>query len=626
MNGDVIREFLVGLGFQVDEAGLRRFNDGLAKAAKGAMNLAKEVVAAGAAVAVGVVKIASQFEDLFYASQRLRSSVADIKAFTFAVGQVGGDAKGARQDLENMMRALRENPGNETIFAAIGAQSRNAKGEMLGAVDLANNFAKAAKKLDPSQYPALVQYAEMLGISEQTLQAMIRGTDEFADRYKAMAKSFGMSQDEAAESSAKFRQNARFLLAWLELAAGKLAMIAEGPIGRLIDVLAKADKATGGLASTGLVLVAVLGGVAAIVGPVAALVLALAAAILLLWDDFQTWKEGGTSLIDWDKWAPGIDAAMAALAVLWDAVKALWSAIVALGETLGVTDKTLVALAQGGLAYVAGALNNLADLIKAIAALLRGDFSGAWDHAAAIAKRSLSFFRKGWEWFTTGEVGQPDAGASPSQAQRASGGGGGAPAAAAINDRAAYVLAFLKRAGINDNAARGATAGAEAESRLDPSIVNGGSGAFGIGQWLGPRKRELFRRYGRNPTLDQQLEFLVWELKGGDHGGKDVLRAGSAQAALNAYITKFMRPAAGAETSGDLRRGGAALARMSGRGAAPLSAPPMAANSGGGTSISQETNINVAPGPNAEETARRVAAEQSRINADLYRNQRGAMR
>jgi hypothetical protein len=34
------------------------------------------------------------------------------------------------------------------------------------------------------------------------------------------------------------------------------------------------------------------------------------AAIALLWEDYQTWKEGGKSLIDWGKWKPEVDAAL----------------------------------------------------------------------------------------------------------------------------------------------------------------------------------------------------------------------------------------------------------------------------------------------------------------------------
>lgn len=120
---------------------------------------------------------------------------------------------------------------------------------------------------------------------------------------------------------------------------------------------------------------------------------------------------------------------------------------------------------------------------------------------------------------------------------------------------AAQLEAFLKSRGLTANQARGVAAGAYAESRLNPAAVNPKSGAFGIGQWLGSRKAELFRRYGARPSLAQQMEFLVWELAGGDHGGAAVLAQNTPHGVLDAYIRRFMRPAAGAETAGDLARG-----------------------------------------------------------------------
>lgn len=138
------------------------------------------------------------------------------------------------------------------------------------------------------------------------------------------------------------------------------------------------------------------------------------------------------------------------------------------------------------------------------------------------------------------------------------------------------ILSYLRNAGLPEHVARGIAAGIEAESRSSHSIVNPTSGAHGIGQWLGPRKKELFRRYGARPTMEQQLDFLVWELRGGDHGGKSVLGAADEVEALRRYITDFMRPAKGAETTGDLTRGMAALGRgeedipLEGEAAAPL--------------------------------------------------------
>lgn len=123
----------------------------------------------------------------------------------------------------------------------------------------------------------------------------------------------------------------------------------------------------------------------------------------------------------------------------------------------------------------------------------------------------------------------------------------------------AGIVAGLRQRGFSETQAQGIAAGVEAESRSNYQIVNPTSGAYGIGQWLGSRKRELFRRYGASPTLDQQLDFMAWELRGGDHGGRHVLAETDPERVLDAYIRRFMRPAEGAETIGDLRRGRAAL-------------------------------------------------------------------
>jgi hypothetical protein len=123
----------------------------------------------------------------------------------------------------------------------------------------------------------------------------------------------------------------------------------------------------------------------------------------------------------------------------------------------------------------------------------------------------------------------------------------------------ADVIQGLIAEGIPEHIARGAAAGVVAEASNNENAINSTSGAIGLGQWLGSRKQALIDRYGPNPTRAQQIQFLAWELKGGDPGGKAVLAAGDEQSALHAYITKFMRPAAGKEATGDLQRGLAAL-------------------------------------------------------------------
>lgn len=72
---------------------------------------------------------------------------------------------------------------------------------------------------------------------------------------------------------------------------------------------------------------------------------------------------------------------------------------------------------------------------------------------------------------------------------------------------------LTEKKGIPQTQAIGILSNIAAESGGDTEAL-GAAGDFGIQQWLGPRKKELQRRYGREPTLTQQLDYLVDEYQG----------------------------------------------------------------------------------------------------------------
>lgn len=164
----------------------------------------------------------------------------------------------------------------------------------------------------------------------------------------------------------------------------------------------------------------------------------------------------------------------------------------------------------------------------------------------------------------------PSGGAAKPAADANGGGAGPSPTGKPIkpasnNERA--IRDALIRGGYSNEQALGIMGGLYGESKFDPNIVNPKSGAFGIGQWLGSRKAELFRRYGQHPTLGNQIEFLLWELHGGDpgHGGKYIGAQNSSLGALRAMIEKFERPKLGYETQRDLVDGARYIAARQSR-------------------------------------------------------------
>ena len=72
---------------------------------------------------------------------------------------------------------------------------------------------------------------------------------------------------------------------------------------------------------------------------------------------------------------------------------------------------------------------------------------------------------------------------------------------------------LTEKKGIPQTQAIGILSNIAAESGGDTEAL-GAAGDFGIQQWLGPRKKELQRRYGKKPTLIQQLDYLVDEYQG----------------------------------------------------------------------------------------------------------------
>lgn len=58
-------------------------------------------------------------------------------------------------------------------------------------------------------------------------------------------------------------------------------------------------------------------------------------------------------------------------------------------------------------------------------------------------------------------------------------------------------------------------------SGINPAVVGGYKGrAWGICQWLGNRRSQLFNKYGRTKRLDNQLDFMWWELNNTERRAK----------------------------------------------------------------------------------------------------------
>ncbi|HAX2893191.1 TPA: lytic transglycosylase catalytic [Escherichia coli] len=363
MNAETIKDFLVSLGFSVDDAGAKKFGSVLAGTTANVIKMGLAVEGAALSVVAFTAKIASGLDNLYWASQRTGATVQGIQSIGYAVSQVGGSVDAARGSLESLARFIRNSPGAEGFLNRLGVQTRDASGNMR---DMAAIFTGVGQKLSSMPYYRANQYAQMLGIDENTLMAMRRGVGQFSAQYSEMVKAIGFNADQAAFSSNRFMTSLKSLgemagmardkigsnladglagqidnlrkkiienfpkievtitkvikgIFWLGEIVGRVAFRIVDGVGDIIEWWGKLDAETK-------TLIEVIGGLVVAMrilnstfwmSPIG-LITGLIVALGLLWEDYKTWKEGGNSLIEWEKWQPAIDKAKDAITWLRD--------------------------------------------------------------------------------------------------------------------------------------------------------------------------------------------------------------------------------------------------------------------------------------------------------------------
>ena len=379
MNAETLKDFLISLGFDVDDAGAKKFESVVAGVTANVFKMAAVVEGAAATVLLFTTKIAAGLDNLYWASQRTGASVSGIKALGYAASQTGSSAEAARSSLESLSRFMRNNPGAEGFLNRLGVQTRDASGNMR---DMSAVFTGVGQQLSKMPYYRANQYAQMLGIDENTLMAMRRGMGTFSAEYSAMAKTIGYNADQAAVGSNRFMTSLRDFSAMAGMARDKIGSNLANGLAGSIDNLRKQildnfpkieDTLTRGVKGL-LWLADVIGrvvfrliqaagdirewwnhldkGTQQLIGTFGALVVAwrvlnsafmtspigiittLIGGLVLLYDDYKSWKEGSKSLIDWEKWQPGIESAKKALDWFTDKLNDLNTGTITWKDTL----------------------------------------------------------------------------------------------------------------------------------------------------------------------------------------------------------------------------------------------------------------------------------------------------
>ncbi|BEO70498.1 hypothetical protein SMQE32_13170 [Serratia marcescens] len=430
MNAETIKDFLISLGFDIDEAGGRKFESVVSGVTMNAIKMGAAVEAAALTVVGFTTKIASSLDRLYWQSQRTGATANNIRAIGYAFSQAGGSVEGFNGTLDNLARFLRSTPGAEGFLRNLGIQTRDAAGNLR---DTAQLVTLVGDKLAKMPYYRANQYAQILGIDESTLLAMRRGVKGFTSDYQSMLQATGFDSQKAAEQSNKFMTQMRGLANLFGIMRDKIGgNLAGGLAGNLESfrknillnfpkiegtitavlkkVLSLADsimtlvyrgvQGAGDLMrwwdrldDTTKGLIKVLGGLllawrmlnsAFLTSPIG-MVTALIAALVALYDDYQVWKEGGDSLINWGKWKPEIDAAMKGIKELRDSIFSVGQEI---AKLLNIDLKSWSL--KGDIADLTKQFGEFGKMMKMIGDLINALKDGNWSEVGRLGKALLS--------------------------------------------------------------------------------------------------------------------------------------------------------------------------------------------------------------------------------------------
>lgn len=512
---DTLREFLVGLGFSVDDASQRKFTAAIEGATLRAKLLGDAIEEMARATVGAVSQVATQFEQLFYQSQRLGASASSIRAYEYAISQLGGTVEGANSSLEDFGSFLRNTPG------AAGAISRSLGIPLKDAADHAKFLLEAQQKLGNMRPAVADRYREAYHLGDPaTLFAGERPEAEgFYNAQLGRDKGAGIGQG-ATQAAVKFEQ------AWRDVWA-KIGTMAEGGETKLLAALTNPMQKFGDWLDKN------SGKINDAISTMATSVGALTTAWV---DDLNK--------VNWGDVAKDFDNVTHSIAGFVSELTGMIHWLTTLNEE-----------SKGW--WITKLMNSAAG------APASTQQPGATDGAGAGLRKWWGDHAPSWLGGNSGGVsqnGQPISESNPLSVSvvklpdDAAGGGGGGGILGSIGsaisglfgrgggggggnsgphgvmrgvggwwtpDRISHAVDRLtKEAGLTREGAAGLVARWSAiESTGGPNVRNG-IGAWGIGQWLGPRKQGI----DGNPDFDAQISHAVTELNTTEKRAGDVLR------------------------------------------------------------------------------------------------------
>lgn len=220
-----LAEYLISLRYDGDQAGQKKFVDGLTMSKLKAFELGAAVVATAGVIEKSVEKTVKAQSDLFYAAAQGNTTVQSIQAAGYAASQTGSSFEQSAAAIQKFAAAVRNNPGLKTFFEDITG------GAMTGdsTKDLQSLMMALSKKVTSGEtsHPLAAAAAEAFDQSETDLQnweqfgpEKIKQMELFAEKQRQM----GVDAKEWADKSAEVQRNINSLTASLVILGQRIGM------------------------------------------------------------------------------------------------------------------------------------------------------------------------------------------------------------------------------------------------------------------------------------------------------------------------------------------------------------------------------------------------------------------
>ncbi|WP_433847098.1 phage tail tip lysozyme [Acinetobacter proteolyticus] len=372
----------------------KQIEDGFKKVISGVNEFKKVMTSAFVAVAgtSGLKDLVTDVIQVEAALGRLSShtgqTTQELHALSNIVEQIGGKADETGQSASRLAQEItgifyKGESGPMTDFLSMmNIQFADAQGK---ARDLSAIYLDLASKYDSGKFSKeqFFSLTTNAGFGAGEVDAIMKGRVELQKMIETQQKNSLITQKQAEtarelmRSFTELKQNVAstsrefvdFVAPYLHEFLGTLKEVF-GWLEENQDFVVGALAAIGGVIA--LTLVPALASAVALTAPV----VGLAAAIGLLWDDYQAWKKGSNSFINWAVWEKEIKDATEALDKMWESLMRL----------TGSTDKvfSFKSVLKSAFGEIGDILHGVLRTITNVATALEFLFNGDWKRAARV--------------------------------------------------------------------------------------------------------------------------------------------------------------------------------------------------------------------------------------------------